>query len=114
MLRRARSRAYRDPRPANKLGLKADMTVYIDMCQRHRFEVEQLPKAAAHGWPTKINFDRLPERVEALRTSLDMVINDKQRSVFWKELKRNIDKDGLMKTVGLAGQMNAFQNCQPG
>ena len=90
------------------------MTVYIDMCQRHRFEVEQLPKAEAHGWPKKIDFDHLPERVETLRKSLEAIIDDKDRSFFWKELKKSIENDGLMKSIGLAGQMNAFQNSQPG
>lgn len=87
---------------------------YIDMCHRHRFEMEQLPKAEVHGWPKHIDFDNLPERVVLLKSVLEKVINDKEHSVFWKELERDIRKDGLMKTIGLAGQMKTFRNCQPG
>lgn len=115
MLRKARSRAYRDPRPGNELGLKADnITVFIDMCQRHGFEMDQLPKAAAHGWPKKIDFDHLPQRIEAQKATLENIIEHKEQSIFWKEVRTNIKKDGLMKTIGLAGQMSMFKNCQPG
>jgi len=76
--------------------------------------MEQLPIAKARGWPMTIDFDSLPNRVEVLRSTLEGIMNNKDSSVFWRQLKEDINKDGLMKTVGLSGQLSAFSSYQPG
>ena len=41
----ARARSSKDSRPTNPLGLYAAPTVFINVCQRHRFESHQVPLA---------------------------------------------------------------------
>ena len=87
---------------------------YMDMCQRHRFESEQLPTALAAGWPTRINFATLPARVTALRERLEGILDDKERSVFWHEVKKDIRIKGVRKAMGVVEQFNSFEKSQPG
>lgn len=105
---------YPDPRPTNPLGLKAPLLSYVSMCQRHEFEMQLLPKARAAGWPTNIDFAALPERICALRQGMAMVLRDKETSVFWRELKKQIDKQGARKTMGITNQFDSFERSQPG
>lgn len=84
------------------------------MCQRHRFETEQLPKAKAKGWPTIIDFDALPERVTRLKAVLQRVIYNRDSSMFWQEVKEEIEKEGSRKVTGIGGQFVAFEKSQPG
>lgn len=114
MLKRLRGLSRRDPRPANPLGLKAALTQYVSLCQRHQFEVDQLPKAKARGWPTRIDFDALPSRVEECKSQLANVINDKGTSALWLEINEGIKEGGSRKVTGIAGQYLAFDKSQPG
>lgn len=114
MLSRIRNASYRDPRPSNALGLKAPLLTYLNMCQRHQFETTLLPKAHAKGWPTHIDFAGLPARVTALRDKLEGYLSNKDTSLFWHELKKEIDKKGVRKVMGVAGQFNTFEKSQPG
>ena len=86
----------------------------MDVCQRHVFENEQLPLARSKGWPTSINFDRLPDRIAGFRNELLRVIHKERRSVFWDELKAEIEQGGSRKVMGIAGQFVAFDKSQPG
>lgn len=114
MMTKARSRAYRDCRPSNTLGLKAELLYYFSMCRRHRFETGVLPKAKHYGWPTCINFDELPTRVEALRNHLAALIENKELSVFWQDLKCEIKNEGLSKVISIEGQMKSFDKSMSG
>lgn len=65
-----------DPRPTNPLGRKAPFTVFIAVCQRHRFESEILPEAEQKGWPKEIKWTELRERVTKMRKRLKALIDD--------------------------------------
>lgn len=114
MLQRVQRKSYRDPRPANPLGLKAPLLTYINLCQRHRFETHQLPKAKANGWPTDINFAAIPDRVIRLKSLLQQFIVNRETSPFWREVREEIEKEGTRKVTGIAGQFMAFEKSQPG
>lgn len=105
---------YPDPRPANSLGLTAPLLTYVSMCQRHQFESKLLPTAVSAGWPTRIDFAALPARVSALRKRLVGVLLDKEQSIFWRELKKDIGEKGVRKTMGVAEQFKSFEKSQPG
>ncbi|KDQ50722.1 hypothetical protein JAAARDRAFT_199716 [Jaapia argillacea MUCL 33604] len=131
----ARRKSYRDARPSNPLGLKAPLAAFVSVCQRHRFETHQIPLARAKGWPTHIDFDRVRERVEALKEHLnELVMDDRKlslddiekmeargedlgprgRSIFWKEILKEIKKKGSRAVVGVKGQFASFEKTQPG
>ncbi|KAL5536818.1 hypothetical protein ACEPAF_641 [Sanghuangporus sanghuang] len=105
---------YPDARPTNPLGLKAPLLSYVTMCQRHQFEMQLLPKARAAGWPTCIDFTTLPGRIHALRKHMTVLLRDKRKSIFWRDLKKDIDKYGARKTMGVTNQFDSFEKSQPG
>lgn len=114
MLERAHTCSYRDPRPSNPKGLKAPILVYVDLCQRHNFETEQLPLARSRGWPTKIAFENVPRRIQRLRSALQNIVMNRETSSFWVELSEEIKQAGSRKVTGIAGQFVAFDKSQPG
>ncbi|KIK18140.1 hypothetical protein PISMIDRAFT_14544 [Pisolithus microcarpus 441] len=137
LLSKAGKKSRPDPRPRNPKGLAAPLTIYISVCQRHRFESHQLPIALERGWPQAINFKNVPMRVERMKPDLEAIIMDdddddtdndvvgdidedddtrgpRSRSVFWKEVKREVKKQGSRTTVGVKGQFASFEKIQPG
>ncbi|KAI6167304.1 RTC4-like domain-containing protein [Pisolithus thermaeus] len=137
LLSKAGKKSRADPRPRNPEGLAAPLAIYISVCQRHRFESHQLPIALERGWPQTINFKNVPMRVKRMKPDLEAIIMDdddddtdndvvgdidedcdtrgpRSRSVFWKEVKREVKKQGSRTTVGVKGQFASFEKIQPG
>ncbi|KAF8449346.1 RTC4-like domain-containing protein [Boletus edulis BED1] len=133
LLAAARKKSVSDPRPRNRGALKAPLTVYISVCQRHRFESHQLPIAIERGWPRTIDFTKVPARVKKMKKELEAIILDKDdtsdiedldaddghrrsrsKSVFWREVKKEMKKQGSRAVVGVRGQFASFEKTQPG
>jgi hypothetical protein len=132
LLATAKQQSYGDPRPQNPFGLKAPLAIYISACQRHRFETHLLPEALEKGWPQSIDFKEVPKRVESMKSALEDLIIDvddcndnessvyddtrspRSRSIFWRELKKEIQKQGSRTTTGVKGQFSTFEKTQPG
>lgn len=72
----ARKRSFRDSRPSNTYGLRAQLTVFSTVCQRHTFERVHVPLAEKNGWPMKIKWDELSDRVTALKEVLKRIVDD--------------------------------------
>ncbi|GJE91289.1 hypothetical protein PsYK624_074380 [Phanerochaete sordida] len=72
----ARRRSSSDSRPTNPLGLRAQPTVFVNVCQRHRFESHQIPLAQRRGWPTRIDWAKLAMRVRQLKHHLQRIVDD--------------------------------------
>ncbi|RPD59515.1 hypothetical protein L227DRAFT_503710 [Lentinus tigrinus ALCF2SS1-6] len=60
----------------NPLGLRAPPAAFVGVCQRHRFEHDWIPHARQKGWPTKIAWDRLADRIIRLKTTLQAIVNN--------------------------------------
>ncbi|KAH7885744.1 RTC4-like domain-containing protein [Phlebopus sp. FC_14] len=133
LLATARRKSYADPRPRNPRGLKAPLAIYISVCQRHRFETHHLPIAIERGWPTSIDFKKVPDRVKRMKAELEAIILDngycddgeeddiddisggpRSRSVFWREVRKEVRKQGSRTVVGVKGQFASFEKTQPG
>ena len=124
LMSNARRKSYADPRPRNLRGLKAPLAIYISVCQRHRFELHQLPIALERGWPQIINFQKLPKRVARMKIELEAIIlacddqdgtkGPTSRSVFWREVKKEVKNQGSRTVVGVKGQFASFEKTQPG
>ncbi|KAG1834349.1 RTC4-like domain-containing protein [Suillus subluteus] len=132
LLATAKRKSYPDPRPRNSSGLKAPLGIYISACQRHRFETHSLPEAMEKGWPQSIDFKKVPKRVEGMKGALEAIITDtdihsdnedsveddargpRARSDFWREIKKQIKKQGSRTVTGVKGQFASFEKTQPG
>ncbi|KAJ8473086.1 hypothetical protein ONZ51_g8079 [Trametes cubensis] len=135
----ARRRSYPDDRPTNPLGLRAPPTVFVGVCQRHRFERVWIPRARRKGWPTDIDWGRLKGRVENLRGQLKAIVEDidedfvpgskdaisakgkeraryrpRKENEFWQEVVQNVKQQGSRQTTGVRGQFLHFNKSQPG
>ncbi|KAK7057639.1 RTC4-like domain-containing protein [Favolaschia claudopus] len=135
-------KSYRDARPANPLGRKAPMNVFIGVCQRHRFESETLPEAEMRGWPKFIDWEGLQGRVLALKRDLLGILRDpgdpivygneddaeepqppvnsqpnkgpRMLCIFWKDLVKELKAKGSKGVKGVHGQFANFEKTQPG
>ncbi|KAG1793098.1 RTC4-like domain-containing protein [Suillus plorans] len=132
LLSAAKQKSYPDPRPRNSRGLKAPLGIYIAACQRHHFETHSLPEAMEKGWPQSIDFKKVPKRIERMRGALEAIISDchihndnedsvdddakgpRARSDFWREIKKQIKKQGSRTVTGVKGQFTSFEKTQPG
>lgn len=122
--------------------MRAPLGMFVSVCQRHRFESHQVPKAQARGWPTNIDWNRVAPRVKALKPRLQEIIDDvdeeflpgahradgaegdddieiwadkpRKGSIFWQDVVKSVRKSGSRKTAGVAGQLANFSKTQPG
>lgn len=114
LLKNAKDSAIPRARANNPQGLYAPLAVYIDVCTRHRFERKVLPRAKRKGWPTTIDFDRLPQRIRSHKSHLDAVLQDPTCSPFFREMRDRIRDVGLRVAESAMGQYQVFQRFQPG
>lgn len=132
LIESVRFKSYSSPRPSNPLGLGAPLTASVAVCQRHRFESHQIPKAQAKGWPTKIDFGKVKLRVEALRFKLEALLmgsssdehglilpdegEGKPRDTcpFWTEVMKEVKSKGTRAMASSKGQFASFESLQPG
>lgn len=120
LLATARSKSYTNPRPTNPMGLKAPLQTYISICQRHHFESTKLPQAIKRGWPVVIDFGKVKGRVENMKDRLEgIVLDDNERGLrhqsgYWKDMMKEVKKNGSRAAVGVAGQFSSFENSQAG
>ena len=113
MIAQVKLQSWPDPREANPLGLGAPLGLYISVCQAHADEVSFIPKGLAHGWPIDINFDAIPERMEKLQDRLWTLVQS-PTGPFWDSAKQDVTTKGKGKANSMAGQMETFQDSQPG
>jgi hypothetical protein len=132
LIESVRSKSYSSPRPSNPLGLGAPLTASVAVCQRHRFESHQIPKAQAKGWPTKIDFGQVKPRVEALGSKLEALVLNKPSNAdnlilldkdeeklrddcpFWMEMVKEVKSKGTRAVTSSKGQFANFKALQPG
>lgn len=132
LLAATEKKSTRDPRPTNPLGRKAPLSVFITVCQRHRFESQLLPEAEAKGWPKEIEWTSLERRVQKMRRDLKALIDDdgeiaddedeedeesrgpRAKCVFWREMMRDVKAKGSKAASGVRSQFANFEKTQPG
>lgn len=134
LLAETAKKSTRDPRPANPLGRRAPLAIFINVCQRHRFESQILPEAEQKGWPKRIDWAGLGGRVEKMKRALQALIDDpgeslddengedamttstgpRSKCVFWEEVMMDIKKKGSRAAAGVRGQFTSFEKTQPG
>ncbi|KAG6873026.1 hypothetical protein C0992_009156 [Termitomyces sp. T32_za158] len=130
LLDTAATKSRPEPRPGNRLGRTAPFTVYIAVCQRHRFESQMLPEAERNGWPKTIDWSELGKRVRKMKDALRDIIEDnggvdsdllesgdsrpRARCVFWTEALEEVRAKGTRAVAGVRGQFASFEKTQPG
>ena len=126
--------SYPDDRLTNPLGLRAPLTAFVGVCQRHRFERNWIPRACKRGWPTTIDWEALSGRISRLRRHLQAIVDDvdeefaseahrapaggsrrpRKENEFWMEAVKNVRQQGSRRTAGVRGQFLHFNKTQPG
>ncbi|THU92428.1 hypothetical protein K435DRAFT_576061, partial [Dendrothele bispora CBS 962.96] len=72
------------------------------VCSRHNMELEGIPKARKHGWPTSIQWEELPDRVQKMEKELNDLVNNpriRNLSEFWNRITGQIAEKGSLSTV---------------
>ncbi|KAF8518974.1 RTC4-like domain-containing protein, partial [Hysterangium stoloniferum] len=110
----SKRKSYKEPRPGNPLGLTAPFSIFVEICQRHRFEMTHLPLALQRGWPTHLDFPSLPKRILGFKKALARLIVKPQHSKFWRDLRDDVKEVGRTKMVSVSGQYATFERTQPG
>ena len=115
LLRAASARSVPVRRRNNPKGLKAPFSVYISVCERHRFESKLLPQAVRMGWPTNIDFDAVPKRLMKRKKDLEAILRKpKENSSFFREAMDEVAKVGIRVAESAMGQYATFERIQPG
>ena len=131
LLAATEKKSHREARPANPLGRKAPFSVFMSVCQRHRFESQILPEAELKGWPKFIDWNKLGTRVRRMKDALQSLIDDSGESndcedewmfgtrprmdcVFWKEVMAEVKQKGSRAATSVRGQFATFEKGQPG
>lgn len=91
--------------------------------------------AVKRGWPQVIDFEKLPKRISRMKLELEAIIRDKgehlmagdeiddddddersprSRSLFWREVEKEVKKQGSRTVAGVKGQFATFEKTQPG
>ncbi|KAF7303539.1 hypothetical protein MIND_00583100 [Mycena indigotica] len=80
-----------DPYPSNPGHRQlANIAVSADFCQRHQFELLDLPLARSKGWPEAPDFGGLQERLLALQSTLQEIVDCPDFSYFYKLAKERL------------------------
>lgn len=111
---KTKEKSRKDPRPNNPFGLMAPLILFAEVCERHRLEMNYLPLAISRGWPIKIDFAVIPDRIRGFKNSLDALITSPETSSFWLDLKNDIAALGRKKLASVTGQFATFEKSQPG
>lgn len=96
------------------MGLTAPLTVFVEVCQRHRFERTHLPLAIERGWPSKLNFEGLPKRILSFKKIITRVVHNPTLSCFWRDLRDDMQEVGKTKIASVTGQFATFERALPG
>ncbi|KAJ7573958.1 hypothetical protein C8J56DRAFT_722224, partial [Mycena floridula] len=63
-------------RPSNPYGLRASLAVFGQVCARHQYEAKTVPLAKLEGWPSVIDWARIPARIESMKEEFKAIIED--------------------------------------
>lgn len=102
------------PRTANPDGWSASSFVsFIEVCNRHRNETTTIPDGLRQGWPSEINFDALPRRLNLLKSQLAAFVKDPASSSFFRATS-DLDDPGSLHSSSMEGRLLIFKRSQPG
>ncbi|KAM6496813.1 RTC4-like domain containing protein, partial [Amanita muscaria] len=118
LINNALKKSRHDPRPGNPLGRKAPSAIFVNVCQRHTFESEELPKAEANSWPKNIDWEQLGDRIRAMRDDLEDLLSDLRAgtstSLLWEDVKRDLQAKGSRAIASVREQFANFEKAQAG
>ncbi|KAJ7037014.1 RTC4-like domain-containing protein [Mycena alexandri] len=120
LLARALQRSYRDPRPKNSLGRRANLEVFAALCERHTFEKELVPKAVFYRLGQRESADILHDQGRriayggATTFHETFVTGPRMECVFWQEVVAELEMYGSRRVSGIGGQYASFSRTQPG
>ncbi|KAF8310080.1 hypothetical protein DL93DRAFT_1673578 [Clavulina sp. PMI_390] len=115
LLTRARRSAKPHRRLNNPFGLATTVQT-LGICTVHRMESTIIPQGIQRGWPTEIDFDKLPARLENLKARIAQVVEcpEKESTYFFASCVADVQSMGTLASVRADAQMGFFQRSRPG
>ncbi|PPQ76768.1 hypothetical protein CVT26_000268 [Gymnopilus dilepis] len=109
----AEEKSWPDPMPFNRHHRSAiSFQVFISYCARHMFEKDQLPLAIASGWPMKVDFGAIFDRVSRQFLLLRSIAQDLQNEFL--TAAKEFYAPGLSQRQGLLSQMGRMSDVGAG
>ncbi|KAH9454882.1 hypothetical protein Pst134EA_022376 [Puccinia striiformis f. sp. tritici] len=113
---------YLKNKPGVKLrkGSKNPFALYLPFsdiascCQLHRAEKKLIPMGLQKGWPSKIDFQKLPKRIKAHYGYLSRICTREIVSDFMDMARKEWKEQGPRKVNSIAHELATFQIEQPG
>lgn len=108
------------PEVTQRSGSKNPFALYLPFpqsasyCERHRAEKKLIPMGIRNGWPTEINFQKLPRRIKSHRWYLQRICKREIASDFMDMALKAWAAQGPMKVQSVANELATFHVEQPG
>ncbi|KAL9553287.1 hypothetical protein MBANPS3_003346 [Mucor bainieri] len=83
------------------------------ICRTHQIELKFKPLAKEKGWPERINFDAIPDRIASFQDELLGIIDRKVPSTYLDTAYDRFEKMG-MKARSAKEMLAVFENFKPG
>jgi hypothetical protein len=93
-------------------GKRLQAVDQFEFCRIHIAESEVIPEGLAKGYPSSINFDEIPERIERFKQDLIDVCRKKVKSIFRENVMKVFRETGIVKANSSMGIMNWFETFQ--
>ncbi|KAJ7117827.1 RTC4-like domain-containing protein [Mycena epipterygia] len=109
-------KSYAQPRPSNPNGRTVSLTVFSSLCERHEFESKEAPKGAKEKWPTRIDWEGLPDRLHRMRGELTRILEDEGDRIEYGggvEATQEVQSPGPW-VAGVQGQFATFDKSKTG
>ena len=90
------------------------MSALAEHCEQHKIEAIYEAQPKARKWPSYIDFSKLGQRVEALKTHLSQVWSDPWDNYFYKAVLLQIEYVGKEKAFGRVGDLEASETATAG
>lgn len=109
-----KSMSWPAPTPTNPAHRQTkSFTVYIDVCQRHTFETDQLPIARLAGWPIEPDFAGLFDRILRRRPTLSELIAVPEMSALFLQSTAYY-RPGPSRLMGISSQYSSARFTKQG
>ncbi|KAA1092421.1 hypothetical protein PGT21_002158 [Puccinia graminis f. sp. tritici] len=98
----------------NPSALYLPFPMIANYCQRHRAEKQLIPMGLAKGWPSKIDFKTLPNRITSHLQYLNKICTREIASDFLDMALEEWSVQGPRKAQSVINEFGTFQIEQPG
>lgn len=109
-----RPHAEKRPTPQNPQGISLPFFETASCCKMHSDERDLIPYGISQGWPTDIDFSKLPKRIKSYRSVLNQIIKREKKSRFLDQAMETWSVQGAVRIRNVVNEFENFEVEQPG